>query len=162
MIPTLRRRWNIFTRSIPDTPIDGSWLCLARISHNLPGLRGAGPPTGQESRAARCRASSKRLDAPCRWDSTALRVASRRPAAASRASTVASATLLGPLLAGRPPGRDADRGGYEKCGLDACIGTFNSPDGAFAQQAGRRDCYSVRRSARSEDHSTAAPIICSD
>ncbi len=38
-------------------------FALARISHNLHGLRGAVPPTGQKSRAARCRASGKRLDA---------------------------------------------------------------------------------------------------
>ena len=44
-------------------------------------------------------------------------VARRRPPAASRASTVGPATLLGPLLAGRAPVRDADRAGFEKSGL---------------------------------------------
>ncbi len=90
---------------------------LARISHTRLGLRGTVAPTGPESRAVRCGASGKRLDAPCRRDGAALRVAPRRPPTASRASTVASATLFDPLLAGRPPGRDADRGGCEKCGL---------------------------------------------
>ncbi len=77
-------------------------------------------------------ASGKRLDALCRRDrrvpievilrwgpGAALRVAPRRAGAASFASTVASATLFGPLLAGRSPGRDADRGGCENCGLAA-------------------------------------------
>ena len=61
---------------------------LARISRTCHGLRGAVRPTGQESRAARCGASGKRLDAACRPDSAALRVVPRRPPAASRASTV--------------------------------------------------------------------------
>ncbi len=106
--------------SIPQTTLDiadSPHLSLARISLNLHGLRGAVPPTGQESRAARCWAPGKRLDAPCRRDRAALRVAPRRLPAASRASTVALATLFGPLLAGRPPGRDADRGICENCGL---------------------------------------------
>ena len=48
---------------------------------------------------------------------------SGRPPAASRASTVAPATLFRPLLAGRTPGRDAgrDRGG--KSGLVLHSGT---------------------------------------
>ena len=49
--------------------------------------------------------------------SGALRVASRRPPAASRASTVVPATLFGPLLADRTPGRDAGRDRGEKSGL---------------------------------------------
>ena len=61
--------------------------------------------------------SGKRLDAPCRPDSAALRVAPRRPPASSRASTVVPATLFGPLLADRTPGRDAGRDPGEKCGL---------------------------------------------
>jgi len=61
---------------------------LARISHHGYGLRGAAP-----------------------------RVAVRRPPAASLASTVASATLFGPLLAVRLPDHDAGRSGGEKCGL---------------------------------------------
>ena len=63
----------------------------------------------------------------------ALRVAPRRPPAAaptppsiqpaalraaSRASTVGSATLFGPLLADRTPGRDAGCDNGEKCGLN--------------------------------------------
>ncbi len=44
-------------------------------------------------RIARCGASGKRLDAACRPDSAALRVAPRRPPASSRASSVATATL---------------------------------------------------------------------
>ena len=40
-----------------------------------------------------------------------------RPPAASRASTVARATLFGPLLADRTPGRDAGRDRGEKSGL---------------------------------------------
>ena len=89
----------------------------ARISHQGHGLRGAVRPTGKERRAARCGASGKRLDAPCRPDSAALRVAPRRPPAASRASTVFPDTLFGPLLADRTPGRDAGRDPGEKCGL---------------------------------------------
>ena len=89
---------------------------LARISHQGHGLRGAVGPAGKESRAERCGASGKRLDAPCRPDSTALRVAPRRPPAASRASTVGSATLFGPLLADRTPGRDAGRDLGEESG----------------------------------------------
>ena len=61
--------------------------------------------------------SGKRLDAPCRPDSVALRVAPRRPPATSRASTVFPDTLFGPLLADRTPGRDAGRDPGEKCGL---------------------------------------------
>jgi len=61
--------------------------------------------------------SGKRLDAPCRPESAARRVARRRPPAASRALTVVPATLFGPLLAGRTPARDADRDPGEKCGL---------------------------------------------
>ena len=91
---------------------------LARISHHGHGLRGAVRPTGQERRAARCGASGKRLDAPCRPESAALRVAPRRPPAASRASTVVPATLFGPLLADRTPGRDAGRDPGEICGLE--------------------------------------------
>ena len=91
---------------------------------------------GQERRAARrastragahdAGTSGKRLDAPCRPESVALRVAPRRPPAASRgharkramrASTVVPATLFGPLLADRSPGRDAGRDHGEKCGL---------------------------------------------
>ena len=45
------------------------------------------------------------------------RLAPRRPPAASRASTVGTATLFGPLLADRTPGRDADRDHGEKSGL---------------------------------------------
>ena len=51
-------------------------------------------------RAARCGASGMRLDAPCRPDSAALRVAPRHPPAASRASTVGTATLFGPAPCG--------------------------------------------------------------
>ena len=52
---------------------------LARISHRIHGLRGTVGATGQESPAARCGASGKGLDAACRSDSAARRVASRRP-----------------------------------------------------------------------------------
>jgi len=62
---------------------------LARISQTPHGLRGAVRPTGQERRAARSGTTGKRLDAPCRPGSAALRVAPRRPTAASRPSTVA-------------------------------------------------------------------------
>ena len=78
---------------------------LARISHQGHGLRGAVGLAGKESRAARCGVSGKRLDAPCQPDSAALRVAPRRPPAASRASSVGIATLFGPLLAERTPGQ---------------------------------------------------------
>ena len=61
--------------------------------------------------------SGKRLDAHCRPDGAALRVAPRRPPAASRASTVFPDTLFGPLLADRTPGRVAGRDHGEKCGL---------------------------------------------
>ena len=113
---------------------------LARISHQGHGLRGAVRPTGQERRAARCGASGKRLDAPCRADSAALRVAPRRPPAASRASTVVPATLFGPLLADRTPGRDAVRDRGEKCGLVVerqyvVLGQAESADGCIAIQA---------------------------
>ena len=40
------------------------------------------------------------------------------PSASSRASTVGAATLFGPLLAERAPGRDAGRDPGEKCGLN--------------------------------------------
>ncbi len=90
---------------------------LARISHQGRGLRGAVGLAGKERRAARCGASGKRVDAPCRPESAALRVAPRRPPAASRASTVGSAPLFGPLLADRTPGRDAGRDLGENSGL---------------------------------------------
>ena len=60
--------------------------------------------------------SGKRRDARCRAESAALRVAPRRPPAASRASTVFPDTLFGPLLADRTV-RDAGRDRGEKCGL---------------------------------------------
>ena len=105
---------------IDDPALKRSSDCaLARISHQCHGLRGAVGPAGKESCAARCGASGKRLDAPCRPDSAALRVAPRRPPAASRASTVGTATLFGPLLADRTPGRDAGRDIGEKSGLAA-------------------------------------------
>ena len=94
-----------------------AFLPLARISHQGHGLHGAVGPAGKERREARCGASGKRLDAPCQPDSAALRVAPKRPPAASRTSTVGSATLFGPLLADRTPGRDAGRDLGEKCGL---------------------------------------------
>ncbi len=61
----------------------------------------------QGRRAARRDAgtSGKRLDAP------------GRPPAASRALTVVPATLFGPLLTDRAPGRDTGRDTGEKCGL---------------------------------------------
>ena len=106
--------------------VSGARAAPARLSRHGHGLRGALRPTGQERRAARCGASGKRLDAPCRPDSAALRVAPRRPPAScaprasratSRASTVVPATLFGPLLADRTPGRDAGRDRGEKSGL---------------------------------------------
>ena len=97
--------------------VSGARAAPARLSRHGHGLRGALRPTGQERRAARCGASGKRLDAPYRPDSAALRVAPRRPPAASRASTVVPATLFGPLLADRTPGRDAGRDRGEKSGL---------------------------------------------
>ncbi len=48
-------------------------------------------------------ASGKRFDAACRSISTALRVASGGPPAASNALTVTQATLCGLLLADRTP-----------------------------------------------------------
>ncbi len=97
--------------------VSGARAAPARLSHHGHGLRDALRPTGQERRAARCGASGKRCDAHCRPESAALRVASRRPPAASRASTVVPATLFGPLLADRTPGRDAGRDHGEKSGL---------------------------------------------
>ena len=97
--------------------VSGARAAPARLSRHGHGLRGALRPTGQERRAARCGASGKRCDAHCRPESAALRVASRRPPAASRASTVVPATLFGPLLADRTPGRDAGRDRGEKSGL---------------------------------------------
>ncbi len=106
---------------------------LARISHTRHGLRDPRPPwpadrAGKPRRAIKGhRASGLTHPVGGPWGSwAALRVAPRRPPAASPASTVASATLFGPLLAGRPPGRDADRGGYEKCGLTACQGVHRA------------------------------------
>ena len=90
---------------------------LTRTSHHGHGLRGTVRPTEQESREVRCGASGERFDALCRPESAALRVAPRRPPAASRASTVGTATLRGPLLADRTPGHDAGRDRSEKCGL---------------------------------------------
>ena len=75
------------------------------------------PADSKERRAARCGASGKRLDAACRPESAALRVAPRRSPAASRASTVFPDTLFDPLLADRTPGRDAGRDPGENCGL---------------------------------------------
>ena len=97
--------------------VSGARAAPARLSRHGHGLRDALRPTGQERRAARCGASGKRCDAHCRPESAALRVASRRPPAASRASTVVPATLFGPLLADRTPGRDAGRDRGEKSGL---------------------------------------------
>ena len=97
--------------------VSGARAAPARLSRHGHGLRGALRPTGQERRAARCGASGKRCDAHCRPESAALRVAFRRPPAALRASTVVPATLFGPLLAGRTPGRDAGRDRGEKSGL---------------------------------------------
>ena len=82
------------------------------------GLRGA---VGRQSRNGAKRdagTSGERRDARCRPDSVALRVAPRRPPAASRASTVFPDTLFGPLLADRTHGRDAGRDPGEKCGPD--------------------------------------------
>ena len=97
--------------------VSGARAAPARLSRHGHGLRGALRPTGQERRAARCGASGKRCDAHCRPENAALRVAPRRPPAASRASTVARATLFGPLLADRTTGRDAGRDRGEKSGL---------------------------------------------
>ena len=97
--------------------VSGARAAPARLSRHGHGLRGALRPTGQERRAARCGASGKRCDAHCRPEGAALRVAPRRPPAASRASTVVPATLFGPLLADRTPGRDAGRDRGEKSGL---------------------------------------------
>ena len=97
--------------------VSGARAAPARLSRHGHGLRGALRPTGQERRAARCGASGKRCDAHCRPESAALRVAPRRPPAASRASTVVPATLFGPLLADRTPGRDAGRDRGENSGL---------------------------------------------
>ena len=101
-----------------NLPLDPYLPALARISRQGHGLRDAVGPAGKESRAARCGASGKRIDAPCRPDSTALRVAPRRPPATSWASTVGSATLFGPLLADRTPGGDAGRDPGEKSGQE--------------------------------------------
>ena len=97
--------------------VSGARAAPARLSRHGHGLRGALRPTGQERCAARCGTSGKRCDAHCRPESAALRVASRRPPAASRASTVVPATLFGPFLADRTPGRDAGRDRGEKSGL---------------------------------------------
>ena len=97
--------------------VSGARAAPARLSRHGHGLRGALRPTGQERCAARCGASGKRCDAHCRPESAALRVAPRRPPASSRASTVVPATLFGPLLADRTPGRDAGRDRGEKSGL---------------------------------------------
>ena len=130
--PRAGRRDRRYRAHRHDGPLGGA--LLARISHHGHGLRGAVRPTGKERRAARrastragarCGTSGKRLDAHCRPDSVALRVAPRRPPAsrvhargrAMRASTVGTATLFGPLLADRTPGRDAGRDHGEKGGL---------------------------------------------
>ena len=73
------------------------------------GLRGAVRPTGKESRAARCGTSGKRLDAPCRPDSAARRVAPRRAPATSKPSTVARLRFSDFSLRIASPGRDAGR-----------------------------------------------------
>ena len=113
----------------PGIDAAGFQESLARISRQGHGLRGVVGPTEQERRAARCAStrarardavtSGKRLDARCRPESAALRVAPRRPPASSRPSTVGAATLFGPLLADRPPGRDAGRNLEGKYGLEA-------------------------------------------
>ena len=83
--------------------------------------------------------SGKRLDARCRPDSAALRVAPRRPPAASRPSTVVAATLFGPLLAARPPGRDAGRDPGEKYGLVIVGQGADAADDWIAARAGSGD-----------------------
>src|SRR5215813_15101124 len=60
------------------------------------GLRRFKKPTGQKPRAARCGASGKRGDTPCRLLQPALRVAFRRPSPASGGSTVWPDTLSPP------------------------------------------------------------------
>ena len=75
--------------------------------------------SGLQSRKAAKRdagTSGEWLDALCRPESAALRVAPRCPPGASRASTVFPDTLFGPLLADRAPGCDAGRDRGEKCG----------------------------------------------
>ena len=87
-------------------------LKLARQSSTPPRVMACAALSGRQGRRGARRdagTSGKRLDAPCRPDSAARRVAPGRPPAASRASTVGTATLFGPLLAGRTPGRDASR-----------------------------------------------------
>ncbi len=71
-------RWR-YTRSDLD---------LARISHTGVCLRRLKTPTGQKPCAARCGASRKRGDAPCRRLQPARRVVFRRAAATPAGSTV--------------------------------------------------------------------------
>ena len=56
------------------------------------------------------------------------RRASTRAERTMRASTVFPDTLFGPLLADRTPGRDADRGLGEKCGLVSRSGSLYRPN----------------------------------
>ena len=73
-----RKRSRSVLRAALPSPHFSHWMCLRRFKK----------PTGQEPRAARCGASGKRGDAPCRLLQPALRVAFRRASTASGVSTV--------------------------------------------------------------------------
>ena len=90
-------RWQAPTRDgEPTRQVLRLRRVLARISHTRCGLRRFKKPTGQKPRAARCGASGKRGDTPCRLLQPALRVAFRRPSPASGGSTVWPDTLSPP------------------------------------------------------------------
>ena len=103
-------------------------------------------PADRVGKARSAGASGKRLDARCRPESAALRVAPRRPPAASRTSTVVPATLFGSLLADRTPGRDADRDHGEKSGLAGA--SWPRPPARCFSPAGSTPAMRPTRSAR--------------
>jgi len=93
------------TRPAPGWP---AFLTRVMVCAALSGRQGRNGAQRDAGTSGKCR------DADCRPESAALRVAPRRPPAASRTSTVFPDTLLGPLLADRAPGLDAGRNLGEK------------------------------------------------
>ena len=90
-------------------------------------------------------------------DSAALRVAPRRPSAASRASTVVPATLFAPLLADRTPGRDAGRDLGEKCGLARSWGKRGTEKGGEGELAST--CQARRAEDQDQHHGAGEPEL---
>ena len=90
--------------------------CVARISHTGCALRRFKKPTGQKPRAARCGASGKRGDTPCRLLQPALRVAFRRASPAPGVSTVWPDTVFAARRRSAAPKEQRRHIVCEKCG----------------------------------------------